>query len=93
MSDGVGLDWPLLGETFWSLLGDEGGWLRGLTCGPEAPEPSEAAGSFVFLCHAPDVTLLEEQLVGACLGSDAREPADIGSLGLVFLCPGLGWHR
>ena len=58
--------------------------------GPEAPEPPEAVGSFVFLCHAPDMTLSEEQLAGACLGSGAREPLGIGSLGLVFLCSGLG---
>ena len=61
--------------------------------GPEAPESSEAVGSFVFLCRALDVTLSEEQLVGACLGSVEREPPGIGSLGLVFLCPSLGWHR
>jgi len=36
-------------------------------------------GSFVFLCHTLDMTLLEEQLVGACLGSGAREPLGIGS--------------
>jgi hypothetical protein len=60
--------------------------------GPEALEPLEAAGIFVFLCHAPDMTLSKEQLVGACLGSDAREAPGIGSLGIVFLCPGLGWH-
>jgi hypothetical protein len=63
-----------------------GGW----HASSKAPEPPEAAGSFVFLCHAPDVTLLEDQLVGACLGSGAREAPDIGSLGLVFLCLGLG---
>ena len=63
---------------------------RGLRVSPKAPEPPEAVGSFVFLCHAPDVTLSEEQLAGACLGSGAGEPPGIGSLGLVFLCPGLG---
>ena len=57
--------------------------------GLEALEPLEAMGSFVFLCHALDVTLLEEQLVEACLGSDAREPMGIGSHKLVFLCLGL----
>ena len=61
--------------------------------GLEAHEPSEAVGSFVFLCHAPDLTMLEEQLAGARLGSGARKPRGIGSPGLVFLCPGLGWHR
>jgi hypothetical protein len=50
-------------------------------------------GSFVFLCHALDVTLLEEQLAGVRLGSGAREPSGIDSLGLVFLCSGLGWHH
>ena len=64
-------------------------WRAGL----EAPEPLEAKGRFVFLCHALDVTLSEEQLVGARLGSNAREPPGIGSLGLVFLRSGLGWHR
>jgi hypothetical protein len=58
--------------------------------GSEAPKPLEATGSFAFLCHAPDVTLSEEQLVGARLGSDAKEPQGIYSLGFVFLCPGLG---
>ena len=50
--------------------------------GLKALEPSEATRSFVFLCHTPDLTLLEEQLVEACLGRDAREPLGIGSLGL-----------
>ena len=50
----------------------------------------EATRSFIFLCHALDVTLSKEQLAEACLGSDAREPLAIDSLGLVFLCPGLG---
>jgi hypothetical protein len=49
--------------------------------------------SFVFLCHTPDMTLSKEQLAEAHLGSGAREPPDIGSLGLVFLYLGLGWHR
>jgi hypothetical protein len=42
--------------------------------GPEAPDHPEAVGSIVFLCHASDMTLSEEQLAGACLGSGAREP-------------------
>jgi hypothetical protein len=37
--------------------------------GPKAPEPPKAMGSFVFLCHAPDVTLSGEQLVGHVLGA------------------------
>jgi hypothetical protein len=48
---------------------------------PLSPQRSQEA---VFLCHALYVTLLEEQLIGACLGSGAREPLGIGSLGLVF---------
>jgi hypothetical protein len=61
--------------------------------GPEACEPSEAVGSFVFLYHTPDVTLSEEQLVEPRLGSSAEEPPSIGSSGPVFLCPGFGWRR
>ena len=68
---------------------NSGGW----RAGPEAPELPEVVGSFVFLCYALDVTLSEKQLVGARLGSDAMESPSIGSLGLVFLCLGLGWHR
>jgi hypothetical protein len=49
--------------------------------------------SFVFLCHAPNMTLSGELLVGPHLGSSAREPPSIDSLGLVFLRPGLGWCR
>ena len=60
--------------------------------GPEAHEPSEAMGSFVFLCHTPNVTLSEEQLAGPHLGSNAEEPPSIGSSGPVFLCPVLGWR-
>ena len=61
--------------------------------GLEASEPLEVMESFIFLCHAPNVTLSEEQLVGARLGSGAMEPQGIASLGLVFLCLGLGWHH
>jgi hypothetical protein len=61
--------------------------------GPEAPKPPEAMGRFVFLCHVSDVTLSEEQLIGTRLGSSARDPPGIGGLRLVFLCPGLHWHR
>jgi hypothetical protein len=61
--------------------------------GPKVLEPPEVVGNFVFLCHIPDMTLSEEKLAWAHLGSSAREPSCIGSLGLVFLCLGLGWHR
>jgi hypothetical protein len=43
---------------------------------------------FVFLCHAPDVTLSEEQLAGARFGSVAGEPPGIGSPGACLLVPG-----
>ena len=46
------------------------------------PSPWKARESFVFLCHALDVTLSGEQLVGPRLGSGAKEPLSIGSLGL-----------
>ena len=35
--DDVSLDRPPLGETFWSLLGGEGGRPRGLMRGPGSP--------------------------------------------------------
>jgi hypothetical protein len=60
--------------------------------GLEAPEPPMAVKNFVFLCHTPDMTLLEEELAGAHLGSGAREPPGIDGPRLVFLCPGLGLH-
>jgi hypothetical protein len=91
VSDGVSLDRPPLGETFWSLLSGEGGRLRGLTHGPKSPRAPGGCRKLCLLVSRPDVTLLEEQLAGARLGSDAREAPGIGSLGLVFLCPGLGW--
>jgi hypothetical protein len=58
--------------------------------GLEAREPLEAVESFIFLCHAPDVTLSEEQLAGLRLGSSVEESPSIGSLRPIFLCPGLG---
>jgi hypothetical protein len=61
--------------------------------GLEAPEPPKDVRSFIFLCHAPNVTLSEEQLARARLGSSAREPSGISGLRLVFLCPGLVLHR
>jgi hypothetical protein len=73
VSDGVGLDQPPSGETFWSLLGGKGGQLWRLMHGPGSPRAPEALESFVFLCHAPGMTLSEKQLVGACLGSNARK--------------------
>jgi hypothetical protein len=93
VSDGVGLDWPLLGETFWSLLGGEGGWLWGLTCGPESPRAPRGYGKLCLLVSCPRRDPVREAVGRACLGSDAREPPGIDSLGLVFLCLGLGWHR
>jgi hypothetical protein len=42
--------------------------------GPVVHEPLEAVGSFIFLCHATDVTLLEVHLVGVHLGGVRGEP-------------------
>jgi hypothetical protein len=38
MSDGVGLDRPPSGETFWSLISGKGGRLQGLMCRPRSLE-------------------------------------------------------
>jgi hypothetical protein len=74
--------------TFWSLLGSEGGRLQGLTCGPRSPR-----GSFVLWCHTPCVTLSEKWPVMLYRRGSTGEPLSLGSLGRVFLCPGLGWRR
>jgi hypothetical protein len=78
VSDGVGLDRPSPGETFWSLLGGEGGQLWGLMRRPRSPQTPKGRGKLCLLVSRLD--------------SNARKPLGIGSLGLVFLCPGLGWH-
>ena len=56
MSESVGLDRPTLSETFWSLLGGEGGRLQGLTRGLGSHPALGGRGKIVFLCHAPCVT-------------------------------------
>jgi hypothetical protein len=71
--DGIGLDRPPLGETFWSLLGAKDVGTRGWRTGPEALEPPEAMGSFVFLCHALNMTLSEEQLARALSTKYSRQ--------------------
>jgi hypothetical protein len=53
----------------------------------EAPEPSKAAKSFVFLCHTPDMTLLEEQLAEARLGVEPGSPRTSVARGL----PSCAW--
>jgi hypothetical protein len=60
-----------------------GGWRMG----PEVHQPLRPLGGFVFLRHAPNVTLSEVQLVGARLGSVIGEPSGIGSLGARLLAP------
>jgi hypothetical protein len=44
--------------------------------GPTSPRPWRLRESFVFLCHAPNMTLSGEQLAGPCLGSGAGEPPE-----------------
>ena len=46
--------------TFWSLLGGEGGWLEGLTCGPGSPEPLEAVVKLCLLVSRPVRDLVGE---------------------------------
>jgi hypothetical protein len=38
--------------TFWSLLGGEGGWLQGLSRGPESRLAPGGRRKLVLLCHA-----------------------------------------
>jgi hypothetical protein len=57
---------------------------------PGAPEPLEATEEFVFLRHAPCVTLSEEWLTVLHLWGSAGELTSLGGSGRVFLCPGLG---
>jgi hypothetical protein len=78
--------------TFWSLLGGEGGRLQGLTRGPESRPTPTGRGKLVFLCHAPYVTLLRKWPARPCLERGVWEPPSPDGSGLVFLCPGLGWH-
>ena len=59
----------------------------------ECHAPGRLREGFVFLCHAMDVTLSGDQLVGPCLGSSAEETPSISSSGPIFLCTGLGWCR
>jgi hypothetical protein len=42
--------------------------------GPEASEPLKPAMEFVFLCHAPCVTLSRERLTEPRSQGSAREP-------------------
>jgi hypothetical protein len=53
VSDGVGLDQPPLSETFWNLLGDEGGRLQGLMHGPRSPRAPEGSGKLCLLMPHP----------------------------------------
>jgi hypothetical protein len=49
--------------------------------GPEASEPLKPAEEFVFLCHAPCVTLSEERLTEPRLQGSAEEPPSPGGSG------------
>jgi hypothetical protein len=53
VSDGVGLDWPPPGETFWSLLGGEEGQLRGLTRGLGSPRAPVGSRKLCLLVSRP----------------------------------------
>jgi hypothetical protein len=50
--------------TFWSLLGDEGGRLQGLTRRLGSSPAPGGRGKLVFLCHAPCVTQSRKWPVG-----------------------------
>jgi hypothetical protein len=54
VSDGVGLDWPPSGETFWSLLGGEGGRLQWMTRGLESPRAPGGHGKLYLLMSRPE---------------------------------------
>jgi hypothetical protein len=58
VSGGVGLDRPPPGETFWSLLGGEGGRLRGLTCGARSPRALGGRGKLCLLVSRPGRDLI-----------------------------------
>jgi hypothetical protein len=51
--------------------------LRGRRTGLEASEPLEPAEEFVFLCHAPCMTLSEEWLTELPLQGCAGEPLSL----------------
>jgi hypothetical protein len=79
--------------TFWSLLGGEGGWLKGLMHGPRGLPAPRGRGKLVFLCHAPCVTLSQKWPARPRLKRSVWEALSPDGLGLVFLRLGLGWHR
>jgi hypothetical protein len=47
----------------------------------------------VFLCHTPCMTLSRERPARPHPKCSVWEPLSLNDLGLVFLCPVLGWHR
>jgi hypothetical protein len=51
--DGVSLDRPPSGETFWNLLGGDGGRLWGLTRGLGSPRATGGRGKFCLLMSRP----------------------------------------
>jgi hypothetical protein len=67
--------------TFWRLLRGEGNRLEGLMSGPGSPRPLKPVEEFVFLRHAPCVTLSEEWLTVPCPLGSAREPSSLGAQG------------
>jgi hypothetical protein len=60
VSDDLGLDRSSSGEPSRVFLVVKEVSSGGYRMGPECPTPPEAVGSFVFLCHALNMTLLEK---------------------------------
>jgi hypothetical protein len=61
--------------------------------GLEASKPSETTGKLCLLVLRTGRDPIGGAAGRGRLGSVAEEPPGIGSPELVFLCPGLGWHR
>ena len=77
MSGYVGLDQPPLGRRV----------------GPEAPEPLEAEGKLWLPVSRPGRDTIGGGVIRAVPGERCQGAPSIGSLGLVFLRPSLGWRR
>ena len=67
------------------LVLKEAGLRHWRTC-LEALEPLKPAEEFVFLCHAPYVTLSKERLTEPRPRGSAREPPSLGGSGGTFSC-------
>jgi hypothetical protein len=65
---------------------------KGCAWAQRSTNPQRPLGDFVFLCHAPDMTLSEVQLAGACSGESPGSPRASVAWVLIFLRLGLGLH-